>query len=291
MRDEIADETQVCFQSTPSNICSYAVTRTKNISKSGPSTSSKKKREEAMMPIDIVIDWILVAVFGGLVGMGELIARYRDAPARAITTLPALLYITLNILAALLALAVTHTFGWRFGVDATSPEEQLRLIQVLVAGFAAMALFRSSLFNVRVGNLDVPVGPSSFLQIVLAAADQAVDRLRARSRAAAVVKAMRDVSFDKANVALPTFALALMQNLPPEYQKQFGDQIASLRGAQMEDYFKSLSLGISIMNVMGEDVLNQAVSSLGEKIKVEPVGGPAQPAGGGPAQPPVGEHE
>lgn len=195
-------------------------------------------------------------------------SRYRDAPARALVTVPALFYLLINALAAISALALIRAFGWTFGLPEAAPDASSRWIQILVAGLGAMAIFRSSLFTVRIGDQDVGVGPSSFLQVVLSAADSAVDRLRGRSRAQTVSRIMRGVSFTKAHTALPTLCLALMQNLPPEEQEQFGNQVKLLRDdTSMEDYVKVLALGLAVMNVMGQDVLEAAVNTLGAEIK------------------------
>ena len=53
------------------------------------------------------MDWayLAVAAIGGLVGMSELVARYRDEPARAVRNTPALVYIGINASASILALA------------------------------------------------------------------------------------------------------------------------------------------------------------------------------------------
>jgi hypothetical protein len=216
----------------------------------------------------LLLDWLAVASIGALVGIGELVARYRDAPSKALITWPSLIYLSLNAGASLVALALIHTFGWTFGLSESSSGAELRWIQVLVAGFGAIALFRSSLFVLPVGDQEVGVGPSSFLQVVLGAADRAVDRKRGQDRAAVVSRAMSGVSFEKAHEALPTYCLALMQNLPEEDQEEFGRQLNALRDAAMEDRAKSLALGLAIMNAMGEDVLISAVETLGTEIKL-----------------------
>ena len=51
-------------------------------------------------------DWILVAALGGAVGLGELASRYRDEPIKAILSIPATIYVLLNAIAAILALAL-----------------------------------------------------------------------------------------------------------------------------------------------------------------------------------------
>jgi hypothetical protein len=94
------------------------------------------------------VDLIVVGGIGAFVGTGELISRYRDAPARALRCPPALLYIAVNSAAACAAYGLVDAFDLTFGAAPGSPT---RWTRVLVAGFGAMALFRSSLFTVRVG--------------------------------------------------------------------------------------------------------------------------------------------
>ena len=83
------------------------------------------------------LDFILVAALGGVVGAGELVSRYRDAPTGALRSGAAAFYIFLNVAASLAALALIHAFGWTFGV--TSGGAALRWTQVGVAGTGAMA--------------------------------------------------------------------------------------------------------------------------------------------------------
>ncbi len=130
-----------------------------------------------------------------------------------------------------------------------------------------MAVLRSSLFSFRAGDQDVALGPSTSLRIVLDAADREVDRQRTTARAISVDKIMKGVVFEKAQIALPTYCLALLQNLPQEYQGQLARQSAALKDAPMDDRAKNLSLGLAIMDAVGEDVLVAAVDTLGKDIK------------------------
>jgi hypothetical protein len=217
-------------------------------------------------------DYVAVALLGVLVGAGELVSRYRDEPTRALLAragglVPATLYVAINALAALAALKLIHVFGWNFGGDET--RASTRYTQVLVAGFGAMALFRSSLFTLRVGGQDVGVGPSSVLQVVLDAADRAVDRRRARGRSSEVSQTMKNVSFQRASEALPSYCLALMQNLSPEDQAELGTQVRALQSSTMDDQMKALLLGLALLNFVGMDVLESAVTALGDKITIE----------------------
>jgi len=170
-------------------------------------------------------------------------------------------------------LALIRTFGWTFGMNASGSAVAVAWTQVLVAGVSAMALFRTSLFTVRAGDRDIGVGPSSFLQIFLAAADREVDRMRARSRAGTVSEIMKGVSYRKAFQALPTYCLALMQNVSDDDQRELRRALETLDSQQVDETLKARILGLELMNVVGKDVLTAAVGSLGDEIK-EPAAAP-----------------
>jgi hypothetical protein len=221
-----------------------------------------------------IVDWLAVAILGALAGATELIARYRDSPGRALATAPAILYVAINALASVAALGVVRVFGWEFGVSPDNPA-QLRLTQALIAGFGALALFRTSLFTVRQGGDELSIGPSSVLKSILGASDRAVDRIRAQSRATVVARAMDGVSFDKAYQELPTVVLALMQNLSPDEQDAFAAQIAELKASNLSEHGKNLALGLPLLTLVGEGALRAAISSLGDTIKRPPSGVPS----------------
>ncbi len=62
-----------------------------------------------------------------------------------------------------------------------------------------MALFRSSLFVVRVGGEDVGVGPSSLLGALMSVADRGVDRLRGSKRADQVNELLESIPWTAAD--------------------------------------------------------------------------------------------
>ena len=217
------------------------------------------------MPVETQ-DFAIVVALGALIGIGELISRYRDDPASVVMTPPGIIYLMLNASAAAAALALIRLYGWSFGIE-VDDTEKLRWVQVLVAGLGAMALFRSSLFNVRIGNQDIAVGPNTFLQVALTATDSEVDRQRAARRAKLVAKIMDRVLFDKAYTALPKLCVSLMQNLPPERAQQVErDAVELNRRKDLSLRGKGLTLGLILMNNVGVDVLSAAVTSLGDEI-------------------------
>src|SRR5438477_4604314 len=95
------------------------------------------------------LDDVIVLAIAILIGVGELVSPYRDAPLQALKTPQAALYIAINALAAIGALAALVIFGWT--PASSSGPLVTRILRILTAGFGAMAVFRSSLFVVRVG--------------------------------------------------------------------------------------------------------------------------------------------
>jgi hypothetical protein len=216
----------------------------------------------------VASSYLIVFLLGSVFGIAELISRYRDEPRRALLTWAALLYILVNALASVFALNAIRVFGWL----SDGEPYQVAYRQVLIAGLGAMALFRSSLFILRNGNAEINFGPVFVLQIILGAADRALDRRRGRSRSIEVGEIMKDVSYDKASELLPAYCLALMQNLSEEEQKALGLDIASIDKTEISDETaanrqKSVLLGLKLLKVIGTDLLQQAVKSLGDDIK------------------------
>ncbi|HEY2325425.1 MAG TPA: Ig-like domain-containing protein [Thermoanaerobaculia bacterium] len=207
----------------------------------------------------------LAAIYiGGAVGLGELVARYRDAPERALTTTPAILYILINAAASGFAMYVV----WHFDIMKGQTGERLIVMQILLAGFGAMAFFRTSVFTFRQGDQDIGIGPIAFLQVMLKATDRAVDRLRANERARQISVVMNGVSFTRAKVALPTFAMALMQNVPSDEQKSVADEVNGLdANTTLDDDTKAKNLGLKLMNIIGIDVLGTAIQQLFDQIQ------------------------
>ena len=213
-----------------------------------------------------LLDFSAVFLLGALVGIAELVSRYRDAPWKVLTNGPAAAYIAVNGAAAAVAMGLIRAFGWKFGAAA----DTVRPTQVLVAGIGAMALFRTSLFTVRAGDKDIGVGPARFLQIFLDAADREVDRVRARSRSQHVGQLMDGLDYRKASEGLVPYCLALMQNVPKEEQERLREPLVLLDGATFDEAIKVRILGLHLMKVVGPEVLTGAVETLRERMKTGP---------------------
>lgn len=207
--------------------------------------------------------YLIVASLGALVGGAELISRYRDRPGSLVRVPSTWFYVLINAGAGIAALLLIHAFHWTFGAHSA---DSVRATQILVAGLGSMALFRSSVFTVRVHDEDVSVGPSALLSALLAAADRGVDRVRAQHRSSEARKIMSTVEFLQARLALPTLCLALLQNVSAEDQRDLRTAVDALAGSDMTDAQKSLNLGLLLMNVAGPEVVKAAVETLGSEI-------------------------
>jgi hypothetical protein len=217
----------------------------------------------------LALSTVIVLVFGALVGIGELITRYRDKPTNALKLPSSIFYICVNAAASGGGLGMVHGFGWTFGQSGTSAQ----ITQVLVAGFGSAALFRSSLFTVRVGTTDVGIGPSAVLDSILAAADRATDRELGVTRSETITKILGSgqppIDSDKAIAQLPPYCLALMQNLSAPDQEALGAAVAKIDANKTFPPDEKLDLLLlSLINAVGAEVVTNAVQRLRPSIQV-----------------------
>lgn len=214
----------------------------------------------------MALNLIAVAAMGALVGAGELVVRYRDDPARALLSRAAHLYIAINLGASLATYGLILAFGWGFGQPAGS--EAQRWLQVLIAGFSAMAVLRSSLFLVRVGDKDVGIGPSGVIEGLLGAADRAVDRRRGCERSEEVRRLLGGLEWEQAREELPALCLGLMQNAAPSEQKALANTVKELEAGDLEPEVRVYLVGLGLMNFAGAEVLKGAVEMLKDAERV-----------------------
>jgi len=213
------------------------------------------------------IPGIVAFAIGAALGATELLSRYKDSPRETLRSGSGLLYMAVNGSAAALAYWLIQVFGLTFGTD-----ESVRrpIIQTTVAGLGAMAFFRSGVFNVRIGSNDVSVGPNLILESFLQAVDRHHDRRMAAPRSKLAASIMEGVSFERARLALPEHCLHLMQNVSADEQDALGETIKGIEDDTLSDRAKAINLGLTLLNLVGKEVLQQAVDTLGHSIKGVP---------------------
>jgi hypothetical protein len=218
--------------------------------------------------LKLLVANLLAFGFGAAVGATELIARYRDDPAHALHSRPARLYMVVNGIVGWAAFWLIHSGRMPLPTELFKGHPLLNAL--VLGGFGGMALFRTSFFNVRIRDRDVPIGPAAVLQIILRAADRAVDRERAGPRADNVRRIMQGVSYERAKSALPSYCYMLMQNVSQEERTDLDQWIVSMEKSEIRDDAKAYYLGLQLMNLVGEVVLERAVTGLADRIKGPP---------------------
>jgi hypothetical protein len=220
----------------------------------------------------MLLDYLIVAVFGAAIGATELLSRYRDAPFKSLRGPSAIAYIALNLLSAVGALWLSRLFDVTYGIDPAAEAERLRWAQVFAAGFGAMVILRSSIFSLNIGDQTVSIGPSSILDALLGILDREVDRRRAQDRADEVLRIAKDISFRNAKEQLPIVAFALMQNVSRDEQDKVINKMFGLeKQAGMSDKAKAQALCLALMEIVGDKVLDKAVTMIKKEIKETPL--------------------
>ena len=186
------------------------------------------------------VSYIIVAILAGLVGVAEILSRYRDVPLIVLREWPAWTYIGTNALAGVLALLVIDAFEWPLGQDA-EPIVQ-RGLEVTVAAFSALAIMRTALIQIRVNDRDVNVGPHLLLNVILDFTANRMSIKRAAHVDQIVERLMSNVNFDKAKEQLPSYCFSLMKT-PEDVQKAVSREITSFDVSTLANKTKSLQLG------------------------------------------------
>src|ERR1043166_5966623 len=135
----------------------------------------------------MIVRWRVVAstvVFGMLIGVAEVISRYRDEPLQAVVSPFGLIYCVLNGVISLAALLLIFKYPTIFGSLANDG-----LAAAFAAGFGGAAVMRSKVAVIKgTDDKDVSLGPDFVIRVLLQAIDRNVDRFRAERRQASVVR-------------------------------------------------------------------------------------------------------
>jgi hypothetical protein len=214
------------------------------------------------------VDFTIVAAIGAFVGASEIVAAYRDDPMAALVNPGALVYLAVNAVASMGALALIRAVG----LTLNAPGGAQRATQLVAAGFGAMVLFRSSLQIRGADGQKTGIGPGTFLQIMLDAAMRSVDRARGRSRAASIGGIVEGISLAMASDLLVPFCLALLQHARKEDQKALGDQVGPLLKLKDNEQLAVMNIGLALMSFVGPNLLTAAATAV---KRVAAVPGPA----------------
>ncbi|MBX3569702.1 MAG: hypothetical protein KF914_16690 [Rhizobiaceae bacterium] len=214
----------------------------------------------------LLLEYVLVFLFGCALGATELLSRYRDAPLRVLGARASFIYEGLNGVIGVLALVLVHTVAADL-VPGDPGTIDRAVYEVLIAGFGGAAFFRTAIARTRVGDQDVGVGPSFVIETLLAVTDREVDRWRAEERARDVAPLMADIPVAFVTTALVPYALNLLQNVSAQERQDIETKIDSIITKKLDEDIKPFIYGLMLVNIVGLDVLSKAKVSLAELIK------------------------
>ncbi len=190
-------------------------------------------------------------LLGVVTAFAEIIGKFSDDPIKALGTNQALFYHLLNGVIAALALKVIFLYG----VASSTPLDQLKI--VLVAGLGSMLVMRSKLFDLKVGGQDVAFGPDQIIKVFFRFMEQAIDRVRARSRIELVKKTMDNIDFVKVYEYSLTM-LGSVHLLSVTEKQELRTEIEKIRDEEPEEsQLKSYRLGFLLLHKMGEDFVSE----------------------------------
>jgi hypothetical protein len=218
--------------------------------------------------VNVGLQYILVAGAAGFVGLAELVARYKSDPWYMLRhSFAAWLYMVINVAAGLLALVLIRAFGWFGG----NPHADIW--RTLIAGFTAIAFFRSSLFVTNIGGTSVGVGPSMVLGALLDACDRQVDRMSAEKILDVLASdPLNDVHPAQVMYALPVLCLALMQNFSASDQAQLGAELTKIRADdKLSEQARMHAIVLQLARALSSRVVTKVLTSAGVIFRELPV--------------------
>lgn len=222
--------------------------------------------------MDLRSQLVIAGGLAGLVGLAEIVARYRSEPGFALKRPTAWSYILLNVAAGVGAVFVVRAFGWTFGQT-----ENVDLWRSLVAGFGALAVFRSSLFVTKVGETEVNVGPSQVLTSLLDTFDRAIDRKCAENLADGISQdELEKLDPLQVTSTLPVLCLALMQNFSAADQALLAGELGKIQGnTLLKPRAQMQATIVQLAKFLGNDLVGKVLKAsapiLAEPTTVEKV--------------------
>jgi hypothetical protein len=206
------------------------------------------------------LDACATTAIGVIVGVAELMKRYPARPLSLVRVPGAWLYVTLNGLAAVLALFILHIMDWGFGNDAGVR----RISQVFIAGVGAMVLLRASLFTTKVNSQELKVAIYPIIKVFFTAADRSVAGEQAASRVEDS-RLVLELSYEQTVKVLPPVCIKLARASEEEADalgKEIGKLDARIRKEHASEEETKFHVALAILDCFGPKVLCAGVDAV-----------------------------
>lgn len=212
--------------------------------------------------------YLVAALLGALVGMVEIMQRYRAEPFAAMNNRWGISYVVFNGAVALAGLYVVVLSEQL--TAATAPADMLGW--AAAAGFGSAALLRAKLMNVQLSEgKEVALGPELLVQTFLSAIDSQIDRHQGARRSKTVSQLFGEVDFEKAKVRLPIFIFQALQTVKEEDTQRLMQRVAEVDAMEtLPAPDKALQLGFYLLDLVGEAFLTDVMTQHGAAFKRDP---------------------
>jgi hypothetical protein len=214
-------------------------------------------------------------ILGALVGFAEILSRYRDEPLLTTFTVSGMAYLAINGTISAVAFAVLR----RYPTQIFSGLNGDLFLTAVVAGFGAMAVFRSKLFSFKSSDgSEVPIGPAIVLDTILKMIDHKIDRRRATDRQTRVFNSMFGIKDFSGTADYIEASLNSFQNLSEDDKKAISEGIKDLKTrTNWPDTLKCLALGFAFLTVAGDENFDLVVSNIKKYLNTQHLPAPIAP--------------
>jgi hypothetical protein len=207
-------------------------------------------------------------LFGVGTGSAEVIARYRDEPFLAVLSPSGFLYLVLNGAISGAAYGLLSKYK-----DKIFPGLGDDLMRSFVAGFGAMIVMRSKLFNFKTeSGEDYAIGPDAVLSTFLNSVDRNIDRNRSLRRQRIVFDQSSKIADPVSAPAFLSTSLASYQNLSAAEKKDLDDAIKGVvDNMSLDPRLKLIAISFGLLNICGEKNFSEIMESL-RRYQTPPIG-------------------
>jgi hypothetical protein len=211
---------------------------------------------------------LLAGAIGLVIGMMEIIQRYKAEPFSAVFTVWGELFCLFNGLVSAGAYLLLYLMAPE-GEPATFLGH-LKL--AAIGGFGAAVVLRAKIITARLPDGQaVAVGPDYVVQTFLDVIDCKLDQLRARVRYDTVHRLMKDIDFDKAMLKLTSQLYLAMQSVSEAELAEFRarvDELYRIDEVQMDRQEKAYNLGYYLLDLVGKEFLEHVVDQYRDELAV-----------------------
>jgi hypothetical protein len=203
------------------------------------------------------VDYLIVAAIGGVVGASELLDRFRRGESAGIFKhLATWLYILLNALAGALALLLIAGLG--LTTSKSSDPSVIRWSRVIIAGFGAVLILRSSAVLPGSGKVK---GPGAVVQRILDAVVHRLDSTRGIEREQAIDELIVGLDYSHVRDNVVATVLRMFPQTAGEQRDEVTAAVEDADRLALGDTAKTRAILQAIIAFGGTAAVKRAVQS------------------------------